>query len=118
MALEDWADESIVPNARKVMIGAFKQHPNFRTSLLPATTPDVLRNLVGAVPGDLLNLVGTGVGFGPDDIKAASTTLKQNLESICHLLQGSLSAGGATYPGGLCDRLGHHVYQVPGQSVC
>jgi glutathione S-transferase len=89
MALEDWADEAIVPNARKVMIGAFKQHPNFRTSLLPTTAPDVLRNLVGAVPGDLLNLVGTGVGFGPDDIKAAATALKQNLESICHLLQGS-----------------------------
>jgi hypothetical protein len=36
MVLEDWADEAIVPNARKVMIGAFKQHPNFRTSLLPS----------------------------------------------------------------------------------
>lgn len=89
LMIEDWADESIVPNARKVMIGAFKQHPNFRTALLPGTTPDVLRNLVGAVPGDLLNLVGTGVGFGPEDIKAAAAALKQNLESLGLMLQGS-----------------------------
>jgi glutathione S-transferase len=88
LVIEDWADESIVPNARKVMVGAFKQHPNFRTSLLPTTTPDVLKNLVGAVPGDLLNLVGTGVGFGPEDIKAASTALKQNLEALSLMLQG------------------------------
>ncbi len=89
LALEDWADEAIVPNARKVMVGAFKQHPNFRTALLPATTPDLLRNLVGALPGDLLNLVGTGVGFGPDDIKLAARALKQNLAALGLMLQGS-----------------------------
>jgi glutathione S-transferase len=87
LLLEDWADESFVPNTRKVMVGAFKQHPNFRTALLPSTTPDVLRNLVGSVPGDLLNLVGTGVGFGPEDIKSATGALKQNLESLCLMLQ-------------------------------
>ena len=87
LLIEDWADESLVPNARKVMVGAFKQHPNFRTALLPSTTPDLLRNLVGSVPGDLLNLVGTGVGFGPDDIKVATAALKQNLESLCLMLQ-------------------------------
>jgi len=89
LALEDWADEAIVPNARKVMVGAFKQHPNFRTALLPATTPDLLRNLVGALPGDLLNLIGTGIGFGPDDIKTAASALKQNLDALCLMLQSS-----------------------------
>jgi glutathione S-transferase len=88
LLLEDWADEAMVPNARKVMIGAFKQHPNFRTALLPSTTPEMLRNLVGAVPGDLLNLLGTGVGFGPEDIKTATAALKLNLESLCLMLQG------------------------------
>lgn len=87
LLLEDWADEALVSNARVVMVGAFKQHPNFRTALLPSTAPDLVRNLVGSVPGDLLNLVGTGVGFGPDDIKAASANLKQNLESLCLMLQ-------------------------------
>lgn len=89
LALESWADEAVVPNARKVMIGAFKQHPNFRTALLPATTPDLLRNLVGALPGDVLNLVGTGVGFGPDDIKVAAAALKQDLEALCLMLTNS-----------------------------
>ncbi len=87
LLMEDWADESLAPNARKAMIGAFKQHPNFRTALLPSTTPELFRNLVGSVPGDLLNLVGTGVGFGPDDIKTAIAALKQNLESLCWMLQ-------------------------------
>ncbi|MBE9113728.1 glutathione S-transferase family protein, partial [Nodosilinea sp. LEGE 07298] len=66
LALEAWADEAIVPKARVVMVGAFKQHPNFRTALLPGFTPGPLRDLVGALPGDILNLVGTGVGFGPE----------------------------------------------------
>lgn len=89
LALEAWADEAIVPNARKVMIGAFKQHPNFRTALLPATTPDLLRNLVGALPGDVLNLVGTGVGFGPEDIKTAAIALRQDLDALVLMLQSS-----------------------------
>ncbi len=84
--IEDWADESIGPNARKAMIGAFNQHPSFRTSLLPASTPDLVKDLVSAVPGDLLNLLGTGIGFGPDDIKTASLSLQQALSSICVVL--------------------------------
>jgi glutathione S-transferase len=87
LLIEDWADESVVPNARKAMLGAFKQHPNFRTALLPSTTPDLVRNLVGSVPGDWLNFVGTGVGFGPDDVKSAIAALKLNLESLCLMLQ-------------------------------
>lgn len=86
LMLEDWADESIGPNARKAMIGAFSQHPSFRTALLPASTPDVVKGLVSAVPGDLLNLLGSGIGFGPDDIKAASLSLHQALSSICAVL--------------------------------
>ncbi|WOD39068.1 glutathione S-transferase family protein [Nodosilinea sp. E11] len=89
LALEAWADESIVPKARVVMVGAFKQHPNFRTALLPSFTPAPLRSLVGALPGDLLNLVGTGVGFGPDDIKVATAGLRQDLEALVLMLQDS-----------------------------
>jgi glutathione S-transferase len=89
LALEAWADEAIVPQARKVMVGAFKQHPNFRTALLPTATPDLLRNLVGALPGDVLNLLGTGVGFGPEDIKTAAIALKQDLEALCLMLENS-----------------------------
>lgn len=89
LALEDWADESLGIQGRKAMIGAFSKHPNFRTALLPASTPDLVRNLVSAVPGDVLSLLGTGVGFGPDDIKEATTVLKQALESLCLMLENS-----------------------------
>lgn len=87
LALEDWADESLGIQGRKAMVGAFSQHPNFRKSLLPTSTPDLVKDLVGAVPGDMLSLLGTGVGFGPDDIKEATTILKQALEALCLMLQ-------------------------------
>jgi glutathione S-transferase len=89
LALEAWADEAIVPKVRVVMVGAFKQHPNFRTALLPSFTPAPLRTLVGALPGDVLNLVGTGVGFGPEDIKTATAGLRQDLEALVLMLQNS-----------------------------
>lgn len=86
LALEDWADESLGIHGRKAMIGAFNQHPNFRTALLPTATPDLLKNLVGAVPGDILNILGAGVGFGPDSIKESTRILKQALEALCLML--------------------------------
>ncbi|MBF2034908.1 MAG: glutathione S-transferase family protein [Leptolyngbyaceae cyanobacterium T60_A2020_046] len=90
LALEDWADESIGIHGRKAMIGAFNQHPNFRTGLLPANTPDLVKNLVGAVPGDILSFLGTGVGFGPESVKESTRILKQALEALCLMLQNSL----------------------------
>ena len=87
LALEDWADESIGLNARKAMIGAFNQHPNFRTALLPASTPALVKTLVGSVPGDFLNILGTGVGFGPEAIKVATASLRQDLEALCLILR-------------------------------
>lgn len=86
LMMESWGDESIGLNARKVMIGAFNQHPNFRTAFLPETTPDPFKTLLGAVPGNVLNLLGTGVGLGPDTVKTATDALKQDLEALCLLL--------------------------------
>ena len=87
LALEALADESIGTNGRKAMIGAFNQHPNFRTALLPISTPDVLKTAVGALPGDVLSLLGAGAGFGPDAVKSATDILKQDLEALCLILQ-------------------------------
>ena len=86
LMMEAWADESIGLNARKVMIGAFNQHPNFRTSLLPISTPELVITVVGAVPGDFLSLLGTGGGFGGDAVKSATDILRQDFESLCLLL--------------------------------
>ena len=86
LMMEAWADESIGLNARKAMIGAFTQHPNFRTALLPVSTPELVKTVVGSVPGDLLNLVGAGAGFGGDAVKSATDILRQDLESLCLIL--------------------------------
>lgn len=87
LMMEAWADESIGPNARKAMIGAFNQHPNFRTALLPISTPELVKNVVSAVPGDVLNLLGTGVGLGADAIKSAMEILRRDLEAACLILE-------------------------------
>lgn len=82
LMMEEWADESIGLKSRKVLFGAISQNQAFRTSILPKTTPDIVKLLVGAVPGDLLNLLGVGVGFGPNEIKSAQEDLKQDLEAL------------------------------------
>lgn len=87
LMMEAWADDSIGLNARKAMIGAFNQHPNFRKALLPDTTPSPLKDLVGVIPGDLLNVLGSGVGLGPTEIKLANEALRQDLEALCLLLE-------------------------------
>ena len=89
LMMEAWADESIGLNARKAMIGAFNQHPNFRKAILPSATPDFLKQMLGAVPSEVLTFLGTGAGFGPDAVKAAHIILHQNLEALCLLLEDS-----------------------------
>ncbi len=86
LALEAWADDSIGLNARKVMLGAFGQNSDLRTALLPTQTPDFLKGLVGAVPREALDLLSTGVGLGPDVVKAARVAIEQSLEALTLLL--------------------------------
>jgi glutathione S-transferase len=87
LLIEEWADESIGIKGRKALIGALNQYPNFRTSLLPATTPDFLKNIFGAIPSELLDGIGSGVGFGGNAVKDAVNGLKQDLEALCLILQ-------------------------------
>lgn len=86
LLIEEWADESIGPKSRKVMYGAISQSPTFRTSILPDSTPDVFKTLVSVLPVEVLEVLGTGVGFGPDAVKDAKDALKQNLEALSLLL--------------------------------
>ncbi len=86
LMMEAWADESIGLNARKAMIGAFNQHPNFRTALLPISTPELMKNAVSSVPGDLLSLLGAGIGFGGEAVKEATDILRRDLEALCLIL--------------------------------
>ncbi len=87
LLMEEWADVSIGLNGRKAFIGAVNQNQNFRTSLLPDNTPDLVKTAVGAIPGELLEVLGTGVGYGGDAVKEAKKSLTQDLEALCLILQ-------------------------------
>jgi glutathione S-transferase len=87
LLIEEWADESIGLKGRKAFIGALNQYQNFRTSILPKQTPDLLKTLISSIPGELLDVLGTGVGFGGDAVKEAQKGLKQDLEALCLILQ-------------------------------
>jgi glutathione S-transferase len=86
LLIEEWADASIGIKSRKVFYGALSQNQSLRTAFLPNTTPDFLRTLVGAVPPEVIDLLGTGVGYGPDAIKEAKDDLKQDLEALSLML--------------------------------
>ncbi|OLP17615.1 glutathione S-transferase [Leptolyngbya sp. 'hensonii'] len=86
LLMEEWADESIGQNGRKALLGAFSQDASFRTAALPSSVPPILKNLVGAVPGEILGAFNTGLGLGSDTLKLAKDALKQNLEALCLLL--------------------------------
>lgn len=89
LLIEEWADESIGVKSRKVLFGALSQDQNFRKSLLPSATPDIVKSLVEAVPSEVLKILGFGVGYSPDVVKAAAQDLKQDLEALCLLLSDS-----------------------------
>jgi glutathione S-transferase len=86
LLMEEWADESIGMNARKVMLGAFSQNPDLRSAALPTTAPGFLRSVVESLPREALDLLGSGAGFGGDALKVARTAMQQNLECLSTLL--------------------------------
>jgi glutathione S-transferase len=87
LLIEEWADESIGLKGRTAFVGALSQNQNFRTSILPNNTPDLLKHLIGSVPPELLSVLGTGIGFGPDAVKEAKKGLQQDLEALSLILQ-------------------------------
>lgn len=89
LLIEEWADESIGIKGRKALFSAISQDQNFRKSLLPTSTPDILKSLVQGVPSDFLTVLGFGVGYSPDVIKSAIADLKQDLEALTLLLADS-----------------------------
>lgn len=89
LLMEEWADESIGLNGRKVMLGAFSQDPSFRSAVIPSSAPNLLKTIVEAVPREALDIFGIGVGLGPEAVKSARKAMQQNLEALCLLLADS-----------------------------
>jgi glutathione S-transferase len=86
--MEAWADSSIAVNGRKCMLGALKSN-NLRSSILPSGTPDIFKNLVSAIPNELIDAVGMGVGLSPGGLKEAQDALHRELMAVCQLLSQS-----------------------------
>jgi glutathione S-transferase len=85
LLLEEWADAVLGPNSRKIAFGTLSQNPSARTAALPRETPDVLKRLLAAVPGEVLEFLGTGVGAGPDSVRTAKSAVGRALEAL-HLI--------------------------------
>lgn len=86
LLIEEWADASIGIKSRKVFYGALSQNQSFRTAFLPNAMPDFIKGLVGSVPPEVLDILGTGVGYGHDAVKEAKDDLKQDLEALSLIL--------------------------------
>lgn len=86
LMMEEWADSSLGILSRKALYGGLSQNQDLRTSVLPSATPDAIKGIVGSIPKELLDLLGFGVGAGPDEVKSARDILKQNLEALSLLL--------------------------------
>lgn len=86
LVLEEWADEVLGLNGRKALVAAFSESQSFRTSILPTSTPPLLKNLVGAVPGEILNALAAGVGATSEGVRNTKDALKQDLDSLSALL--------------------------------
>lgn len=89
LLIEDWADETIGVKGRKALFAAISQDQNIRKSLLPVSTPDILRNAVEFFPSDLFSVLGLGLGLSQDTINQAIASLQQDLGLLTALLQDS-----------------------------
>ncbi|AFZ14703.1 Glutathione S-transferase domain protein [Crinalium epipsammum PCC 9333] len=89
LLIEEWADESIGIKSRPVLFEALSKNLSLRSAILPSATPDILKNLVGSVPGEFLNLLGVGVGASPEAVKEAKTAIHQDLEALSLMLVDS-----------------------------
>ena len=91
LLMEQWADNSIGGAGRTILLESLKSS-SLRTSILPTGTPDVLKNLVGAIPREAIDILGLGLGLTPDTIAAAKVEMHRSLESICMLLSQNSGA--------------------------
>ncbi|MBD2138609.1 glutathione S-transferase family protein [Anabaena sp. FACHB-1237] len=86
LLLEEWADETFSVKGRKVLFATISQDQEFRKSLLPNATPDIFKSFLDVVPTDFFSALGFGVGFTPDVISAAITSVQEDLQMFSDLL--------------------------------
>ena len=77
---ENWADTTLAHGARMALLQAVSQDNHLRKALLPQATPAPLRDLLGALPGDVV------WGVGQLLTRAGLQQLMQNLEHLTTLV--------------------------------
>ncbi len=90
LILEQWADNSIGSKGRILLLEGLKNN-NLRTSILPTGTPDILKNLIGSIPREAMDVLGLGAGLTHGAIEAATAEMHRSLESICLLIEQNSS---------------------------
>ncbi len=83
--LEQWADSAIGAKSRNILLESLK-NSNLRTSILPIGTPDLLKNLIGSIPREAIDVLGLGIGLTPEAVRTDRAELQRGLESICLML--------------------------------
>ncbi len=85
LILEQWADRTIGSQVRKILLESLK-NTSLRTSILPTGTPDVLKNLIGSIPTEAIDVLGLGIGLTPESVRTDRAEIQRGLESICLML--------------------------------
>jgi glutathione S-transferase len=76
----------LASSARMALLQGAAEDPVLRSALLPDATPALLRNLIGAVPGDLLGGVGQLLPLERDSLIFALEQLLTLLEQRPYLI--------------------------------
>jgi glutathione S-transferase len=86
LLLEDWADTALSTGCRRALLQAAATNARLRSALLPEATPSSLRQLVGALPGNLMGPLSDTLSSLLAPLEARQ--LHRNLEQLCQLVAG------------------------------
>lgn len=88
---ENWADTTLAHGARMALLQAVSQDNHLRKALLPQATPAPLRDVMGALPGDMVS------GISQIFTHTGLQQLKQALEQLTTLVAKGQSLFGEQY---------------------
>lgn len=88
---ENWADTTLAHGARMALLQAVSQDNHLRKALLPQATPAPLRDVMGALPGDMVS------GISQIFTHTGLQQVKQALEQLTTLVANGQSLFGEQY---------------------
>jgi len=88
---ENWADTALAHGARMALLQAVSQDNHLRKALLPQATPGLLRDVLGALPGDVV------LGVSQLFTRAGLQQLQHTLEQLATLVDKGAPLLGAQH---------------------